>query len=209
MIALIKYQVKLLGSTDLTPVDSSFTTSGKICSISCAITPNWVPCLSTTAAFEFLKSVISSSALYSKFLTCIWLILFKPTLLSTMFFLILLSDVVDQDDELFPWNIPPPFGLMKPVLVPFPVAPVPIIISKAESEAAVSKFWPSNTLPRPVVKLPLPLQKPIIVLHPPVVMSSPAKEPIKVFLIAVVILSPACTPIATLQAPVVEATKEK
>ena len=59
MIALIKYQVRLLGSTDLTPVDSSVTTSGKIVSISCAITPIWIPDFSIAECFG--NSVISSS----------------------------------------------------------------------------------------------------------------------------------------------------
>ena len=40
LIALTIYQVRLSGSTDLTPVSSVFTTSGRIVSISCAITPS-------------------------------------------------------------------------------------------------------------------------------------------------------------------------
>jgi len=100
-IALTKYQVKLLASTVLTPVDSVLTRSGKIFSTSCAITPTWTPCLSIADVWG--TSVISSGVLYSKFLTCIWLIFSKPIVLSSMFFLILLSDVVDQEDELLPW----------------------------------------------------------------------------------------------------------
>ena len=88
------------GFTDLTPVDSSLTTSCKISSISCAITPSWIPLFGTAAVLT--TSVISSGVLYSKFLTCICDILSKPILLSTMFFLILLSDTVDQDAELLP-----------------------------------------------------------------------------------------------------------
>ena len=84
----------LSGFTALTPVDCTLTTSGKISSISCAITPNWIPFLFITESAD--SSVISSLVLYSKFLTFILLIFSKPILLSTIFFLILLSDVVVQ-----------------------------------------------------------------------------------------------------------------
>ena len=78
----------LSGFTDLTPVVSVWTTSGKTSSISCAITPTWIPFLSIA---EWVgSSVISSLVLYSKFLTFILLIFSKPILLSTIFFLILL-----------------------------------------------------------------------------------------------------------------------
>ena len=108
LTALTRYQVRLSGSTDLTPVSSVFTTSGRIFSISCAITPSWMPFLSTTAVLTTsvnsgLSTLISSSVLYSKFLTCIWFILSSPVLLSTTFFLILISDVWDQVVLLLPW----------------------------------------------------------------------------------------------------------
>ena len=102
LTALTRYQVRLSGLTDLTPVSSVLTKSGRICSISCAITPNCRPSFFTTAASGLSKSTISSKVLYSKLRTCIWFILSSPILLSTTFFLILISEVVDQLALLYP-----------------------------------------------------------------------------------------------------------
>ena len=106
-IAFIKYQVRLSGFTVLIPVDFVITHSGKTVSNSCAITPNCKPSLLTTADFTTsansgLSIIISSSVLYSKFFTWILFRASKPTVLLTIFFLILLSEVVDQLELLLP-----------------------------------------------------------------------------------------------------------
>ena len=80
--------MRLSGLTERHPVDSVLTTSGKIFCISWAITPSCTPSLSIAACDGNVEST-SSGFLYSKFLTCIWLILSKQTLLLKIFLFII------------------------------------------------------------------------------------------------------------------------
>ena len=178
------YQVRLSGSTVWTPVDWVSTNSGRTFAISCAITPNCRPSFFTTAAFGLSKSTISSSVLYSKLRTCIWLRISKPVLLSTIFFLILSSDVVFQLEVLLPLYTP----LAPRIIVvssPKPVVLWPSTIDLWSSAAAKTASSP--------IAIFLPLPEP-----PPVVRLDPALYPIRVLRSDVVRLYPALLPIRVL-----------